>query len=168
MVAKPPAQPEYVVLEGCSIVQKGSSGDECPISPGTLSSAFPPGWVIALQSGSRAERSRGKKTRAAKYGPSLRRIKRDGGLLAALGAVHSHFNALLDSGDLGRGYRRKAVILSLFAGLTTLWFVLQTFVVKENLLANSPNKWLTAIDARDRSILKVRDVLSIDLLHHAV
>jgi hypothetical protein len=89
-------------------------------------------------------------------------------LLAALGAVHSHFNALLDSGDLGRGYRRQAIILSLFAGLTTFRFVLQTLVVKEHLLANSPNKWLTAIDARDRSILEVRRRLSIGLLHHAV
>jgi len=86
-------------------------------------------------------------------------------LLAALSAVHSHFNPLLDSGSLGRGYRRQAIILSLFAWLTTFWFVLQTLVVKEHLLASSPSEWLTAIDARDRSVLKVRRLLNIDLFH---
>jgi hypothetical protein len=89
-------------------------------------------------------------------------------LFPALGAGHSYFNPLLDSGNLGRRYRREPIILSLFAGLTTFWFVLQTFVVKKYLFANRPNEWLTAIDARDRSILKVRRLLSSDLLCPAV
>jgi hypothetical protein len=89
-------------------------------------------------------------------------------LFSALCAGHSHFNPLLDSGNLGRGNRRQSIILSLFAGFATFGFVLQTLVMKEYLLADRPNEWLTAIDARDRSILKVRRLLSFDLLRPAV
>ena len=117
---------------------------------------------------SRAHCPAGEETRPAIDGATLRRIKGDGGLFAALGAGHSHFNPLLDSGNLGRGYRREPIVLSLFAGLTTFWFVLQAFVVKKYLFADSPNEWLTAIDACDRSILKVRRLLSSDLWRPAV
>jgi len=40
----------------------------------------------------------------------------------------------------------------LFAGLAAFWFVLQTFVVKENLLTTGPNKILTAVHALNRAI----------------
>jgi hypothetical protein len=81
-----------------------------------------------------------------------------------LGAGYHDFNALPDSGNLGRGDGRQPIILSLLAGLAALRFVLQALVVKEDLLAGSPNKGLAAIDACDRSILKVRRLLVNDLL----
>jgi hypothetical protein len=40
--------------------------------------------------------------------------------------------------------------------------------VKEDLLTRSPNEWLAAIDAGDRSILKVGSLFSSDLLRLAV
>jgi hypothetical protein len=48
----------------------------------------------------------------------------------------------------------------LLAGFTSLGFVLQTFVMKEDLLAHSPDKLFTAIYTRDSSILKVRGLLN--------
>jgi len=89
-------------------------------------------------------------------------------LFSALRTGHRHFNPLLDSGNLGRGYRRQSIILSLFAGLATLRFVSQALIVKEDLFADSPNEWLGTIDACDRSILKVRRLFSFDLLRPAV
>ena len=77
-------------------------------------------------------------------------------MFATLGAGNGYFNALLDSGSLGCRDGRQPIILSLLAGLATLWLVLQALVVKEDLLARSPNEWLAAIDAGDRSILKFR------------
>ena len=77
-------------------------------------------------------------------------------MLAALGAGHGHFYALLDSGNLSGRYRRQAVVLGLLTGLAALWFVLQTLVVEKYLFATGPNKRLAAIDARDRSVLKLR------------
>jgi hypothetical protein len=89
-------------------------------------------------------------------------------LFSAQCAGHSYFNALLDSGNLSRGNRGQSIILGLFAGFATFGFVLQTLVMKEDLLANRPNEWLTAIDTRDRSILKFRSLFSYDLLRPAV
>ena len=56
----------------------------------------------------------------------------------------------------------------MFAGLAAFRLILQTFVVKEELFADRPNEWIAAIDAGDRSILKVRRLLSIDPLHPVV
>ena len=77
-------------------------------------------------------------------------------MLAALGAGHSHFDTLLDSRDLSGRYRRQAIVLGLLTWLAALWFVFQTFVVKKYLFAAGPNKRLAAIDAGNRSVLKVR------------
>jgi hypothetical protein len=99
---------------------------------------------------------RRKETRSAIDGPALRWIERNSCLLAALGAGHRHFNTLLDSRNLSGRYRRQAIILGLLARLAALWFVLQTLVVEKYLFAAGPNKRLVAIDASDRSILKVR------------
>jgi hypothetical protein len=52
----------------------------------------------------------------------------------------------------------------LLAWLAAFRFVLQAFIVKENLLAHSPGKRLGAIDALDRSILKVSRLIVNDLL----
>jgi len=81
-------------------------------------------------------------------------------LLAALGAGHGHLYTLLDSGNLSGRYRRQAIVLGLLAGLAALWFVLQTLVVEKHLFAAGPNKRLAAIDASDRSILKIRRLLA--------
>jgi hypothetical protein len=89
-------------------------------------------------------------------------------LFAALGAGHGYFNPLPDAGHLGRRDCRQSIILGLFAGFTSLRFIVQAFVVKEDLLAGSPNEWLAAIDAGDRSILKSRRLVSFDRLRLAV
>jgi hypothetical protein len=54
---------------------------------------------------------------------------------------------------------RETIILGLLAGLAALWFVLQTLVMKKDLLAYGPDKLFTAIYAFDSSILKVRGLL---------
>jgi hypothetical protein len=76
-------------------------------------------------------------------------------LFTALGAGHGHFDPLFDSRNLGGGDCRQPIIFRLFAGLATFRFILQTFVVEKDLLAGCPDEWLAAIDAGDRSILKV-------------
>jgi len=119
-------------------------------------------------SGSRGHRPAGEEAGSAKDRATLRRIKGHRRLFAALGAGHSYLNALLDSGRLGRGDRRQPIILRMFAGLASFGFVLQTFIVKEDLFAGRPNEWLAAIDACDRSVLKVRRRLGSDLSHPAV
>ncbi len=81
-------------------------------------------------------------------------------MLAALGAGHGHLYTLLDSGNLSGRYRCQAIVLRLLTGLAALWFVLQTLVVEKNLFAAGPNKRLAAIDASDRSVLKIRRLLA--------
>src|SRR5260370_18347584 len=110
--------------------------------------------LMYLRGGSHC--SRGQKTSPAVHGPSLRRIERHCGLLSALGAGHSHFNSLFESRVLGRRYRREPIVFGLFAWLATLRFILQSLVVKDHLFADRPNEVFPAIDAGDRSILKVR------------
>ena len=92
---------------------------------------------------------------AAVNGPPLRRIKGHRCLLSALRALHRDFDALTDSGRLSRRDRRQSLVLCLLAGLTTLGFVLQSLIVKEDLLAARPDKVVTAIDAFYRSICKL-------------
>jgi hypothetical protein len=89
-------------------------------------------------------------------------------LFTALGACDGNFDPLFDSGNVGRGDRRQPIILRLFAWLAALRLVLETLVVKEDLLAGGPNEWLGAIDASDRSVLKIRRLISYDLLRPAV
>jgi hypothetical protein len=88
-------------------------------------------------------------------------------LFSALGASDSNFDPLFDSGNLGCRDRRQPIVLCLFAWLATFRFVLQTFVMKKDLLAGRPNERLVAIDAGDGSILKVRRLLNRDLLRPA-
>jgi hypothetical protein len=84
-------------------------------------------------------------------------------LFPALGAGDGNFDPLFDSGNLGCGDRCQPIVLGLFARLATFRLVLQTFVVKKDLLAGRPNERLAAIDASDRSILKVRRLLNCGL-----
>jgi hypothetical protein len=88
-------------------------------------------------------------------------------LFPALSASDGNFDPLFDSGNLGRGDRRQPIVLCLFAWLAPFRFVLQTFVMKKDLLAGGPDKRLAAIDTVDRSILKVRRLLNCDLLRPA-
>jgi len=85
-------------------------------------------------------------------------------LFPALGACDSNFDPLFDAGKLGFRDGGQAIILCLFAWFATFRFVLQTFVVKKDLLTGRPNERFVAIDAGDRSILKVRRLLNRDLL----
>jgi len=124
---------------------------------------------VALDiSGGRGHGSAGQKAGSAIDRATLRRKKRHGSLFTALGACDGNFDPLFDSRNVGRGDRRKSIILRLFAWLATLRFILETLVVKENLLAGGPNEWPGAIDAGDRSVLKVRRLLSQNLLRPAV
>ena len=119
-------------------------------------------------SGARGHRAAGQKAGSAIDWATLRWKKRYGSLFPALGACDGNFDPLFDSGNVGRGDRRQPIILRLFAWLATFRFVLETLVVEKDLLAGSPNEWLGAIDAGDRSVLKVRRLLSYDLLRPAV
>jgi hypothetical protein len=67
--------------------------------------------------------------------------------LTTLGAVNRNFDALPHSGRLSRRDCSQSFVLRLFAGLAAFWFVLQTFVVKENLLTTGPDKILTTVNA---------------------
>jgi hypothetical protein len=88
-------------------------------------------------------------------------------LLTALGAGNSNLDPLFDSGNLSSRDGRQPIVLCLFAWLTTFRFVLQTFVVKKDLLAGRPNERLVAVYAVDRSILKLGRLLNCDLLRPA-
>src|SRR5712692_7602428 len=88
--------------------------------------------------------------------PPLRRIKRHCRLLAALSTGHVDFDFLLNSGSLRRGDSRQSIVLGLLAGLASLGLVLQTLVVKKNLLTYGPHKLFAAIDASDRPVRKFR------------
>lgn len=84
-------------------------------------------------------------TGTAENRTTLRRIKRDSGIAIAPGAVDGDFDMLFDAGGLGIGNCRETLIFSLLAGFTTLWRILQSFVVKEKLFAARPNKCFAAI-----------------------
>jgi hypothetical protein len=77
-------------------------------------------------------------------------------LLAALGTGNRDFDSLFDTGALGCRDRSQSLVLGLLAWLATLRFVLQTLVVKENLLANGPDELVVTIYANNRPILKLR------------
>jgi hypothetical protein len=75
-------------------------------------------------------------------------------LLAALRALDGDFDALADAGSLRGGDGCEPFVLRLLARLATLRFVLQTLVVKENLLSRSPDKILAAIYALDITVVE--------------
>jgi hypothetical protein len=77
---------------------------------------------------------------------ALRGIEGHSCLLAALRALHGDFDSLANAGRLRCGNGREAFVLGLFARLATLRFVLQTFVVKEDLFASSPDKIISTIN----------------------
>ena len=95
----------------------------------------------------------GQETRTAIDRTSLRRIKRDGGLLPALRALHGDFNSLSHSRRLGCCNGREPFVFCLLTRLAPFWFVPEAFVVEEHLIAGCPDKVLVAVDTSNRPIL---------------
>ncbi len=95
----------------------------------------------------------GQKARTAIDRTSLRRIKRDGGLLPALRTLHRDFDSLSHSRCLCCRNCRKAFVFCLLTRLASFWFVLEAFVVEEHLLAGCPDKVLVTVDTPNRLIL---------------
>jgi hypothetical protein len=80
--------------------------------------------------------------------------------LSTLRALNGDFDALANAGSLRGGDSGEAFILSLLAWLAALRLVLQTLVVKENLLARRPDKIFPAIYAPDVAIIKLHLALT--------
>jgi hypothetical protein len=85
---------------------------------------------------------------------ALRWIKRHCSLLAALRALNGDLNPLANAGGLRGGNRSEPFILGLLARLASLGFILQTLVVKEDLLASSPDEIISAIYTFDRTVVE--------------
>ena len=94
-------------------------------------------------------------TFATEDGAALRRLERDGGFLAALGASGSRFH----SGKvvrIARGLRggKNGDPLGL-AGLTAFGFVFELLVVEKELFSRGEDELSAAVDAGQHSILKL-------------
>ncbi|HYE66775.1 MAG TPA: hypothetical protein VD966_14395 [Pyrinomonadaceae bacterium] len=74
--------------------------------------------------------------------------------MPALCALHGDLDALANAGSLRRGNRRETLVLGLLAGLAPLGLILQTLVVKEDLLAGGPDEIFSAVNTPDRVILE--------------
>jgi hypothetical protein len=96
------------------------------------------------------------KTGTTINGASLRRIKGNGCLLSALGTLDRNLYALAHACGLRGGNGGETFVLRLLAGLATLRLVLETLVVKEDLLACCPDEIISAIHTLDGAILKLR------------
>ena len=93
------------------------------------------------------------KAGAAEDGATLRGVKRNGRLLTALRAVDGNFDALADTRSLCGGNGGQTLVLCLLAGLAAFRLVLQTLVVKEDLLAASPDEVFVTVNATDVAVL---------------
>lgn len=78
--------------------------------------------------------------------------------------MHRNLDSLFDPGVLRGGYRRKPLILGLFASLATFRRILEVLVAKELLLTGGPDEILAAIDALNLCVLKIRRVDGFGLL----
>ena len=67
--------------------------------------------------------------------------------MSALRALHGDFNTLPHTRGLRGRDRSQSFILGLLARFASLWFVLESLVVKKNLLACSPNKVFVTVNA---------------------
>jgi hypothetical protein len=70
--------------------------------------------------------------------------------------LNGDFDPLANAGGLRGSNCCEALILGLLAGFATLGFVLQSFVVKEDLLASRPDEVLPAVNAFDCAVLELR------------
>jgi type IV secretory pathway TrbD component len=75
--------------------------------------------------------------------------------LTALRALNRNLYTLAHAGSLCCRNRCEALILGLLAWLAAFGFILQTLVVKKDLLAASPDKILPAVYALDRAIIEL-------------
>jgi hypothetical protein len=75
-------------------------------------------------------------------------------LLSALCALNRDLDTLSNAGGLRGGYRCEAFILGLLAGFAPLRLVLQSFIMKEDLLASRPDKILCTVNTLNRAILE--------------
>jgi hypothetical protein len=98
----------------------------------------------------------GEETGAAINRAALRRIEGHCRLLSALCALDRDFDSLANTGGLRGGDCGEAFILGLLARFATLGFVLQSFIVKEDLLASRPDKILCTVNTLDRAIIEFR------------
>jgi len=90
---------------------------------------------------------------AAQYGPALRGAKGDGGLLTALRAGGASFDATVMHGAWRWRSCENGHALGL-AHLTALGFVLEPFVVEEQLFPGGKDEIDTAVDAGQYLVLK--------------
>jgi len=109
--------------------------------------------VVLCLSDFHVHRSSGKKAGTAVDRAPLGGIKRYRSLLSALSALDRNFDSLSYSRRLRGCNRSQSFVFSLLARLAALWFVLQPFIVKEYLLAGSPNEILVTIYTSDRTVL---------------
>jgi hypothetical protein len=86
----------------------------------------------------------------------LRGIERDCGLLPALRALDGDFDSLAHTRCLRGSNCCEPFILGLLARLATLGFILQTFVVKEDLLASRPDEIVSTINTLDWAVFEFR------------
>ena len=93
---------------------------------------------------------------AAVDGAALRRIEGHCGLLPALRALDRDLYALSHAGSLRGGDGREALVLGLLAWLAALGLILQTLVVKEDLLARRPDKIISTVDTLNRAVIEFR------------
>ena len=87
---------------------------------------------------------------------ALRWIEGHCRLLAALRALNGNFNTLTNAGGLRGGNGREPFVLGLLAWFAPLRFVLQTFVVKENLLSSRPDEIVSTVNAFNRTVFEFR------------
>ena len=73
--------------------------------------------------------------------------------MTTLRAVDGNFDALADARSLCGGDGGQALVLSLLAGLAAFRLVLQTLVVKENLLAARPDEIFVTVYTKDVAVL---------------
>lgn len=74
--------------------------------------------------------------------------------MTTLRAVDGNFDALADARRLRGGDGGQTLVLGLLARLAAFRFVLQTLIVKENLLAARPDKVFVTVNAKDIAVLE--------------
>jgi hypothetical protein len=70
--------------------------------------------------------------------------------------MNGDFNSLTNAGGLRGGNGCEPFVLGLLAWFAPLRFVLQTFVVKENLLASRPDEIISTVNAFNRAVFEFR------------
>jgi hypothetical protein len=74
--------------------------------------------------------------------------------LAALRALNGDFNPLANAGGLRSGNRCEPFVLGLLARFAPLGLILQTLVVKEDLLTSRPDEIISTVNTLNRAIIE--------------